>query len=354
MDPVAIYSKEDLPVEIRIREGEYKLGEKILFMKHGEGLKDLPAYAERGTRFLLLGIPESIGPMANYGKCCTDHAWRAFLEFFLNMHSNRFFKGDSILCLGHVDTRALNEAASLLAPLDPQYVAKLRSICSKLDEFVFPVVEAIVSAGIIPIVIGGGNNNSYPVLKGVSRALKSLQGIQAVNCDPHADFRPLEGRHSGNGFSYAYQEGYLKRYFVLGLHESYNSEAVLAEFDGNPDLDYSSFDRLAGLNDHLTKALEFLERSSLPVGMEVDMDSMIDMPSSARTPSGFSVEEVRRFIRTVSSRCETVYLHLSEGAPVPDTIDTIKVGKSLAYLVLDFMKSHRTMPPRAAAGDRNV
>ena len=354
MDPVVIYSKEALPVEIQIRKGEHKLGERILFMKRGENLKDLPAYAERGTRFLLLGIPESIGPMANYGKCCTDHAWKAFLEFFLNMHSNRFFGGDNILCLGHVDTRPLNEAASILTPLDPEYTAKLRSLCSRLDELVFPVVEAVVSAGMVPIVIGGGNNNSYAVLKGVSRALKSLQGIQAVNCDPHADFRPLEGRHSGNGFSYAYQEGYLKRYFVIGLHENYNSEAVLTEFDGNPDLDYSSFDRLAGLSEHLAKGLEFLGHSSLPVGIEVDMDSMIDMPSSARTPSGFSVEEVRRFIRTVSSKYETAYLHLSEGAPVPGTMDMVKVGKSLAYLVLDFMKSNRAMPPNASAGDRNV
>jgi formiminoglutamase len=188
-------------------------------------------------------------------------------------------------------------------------------------------------------------------LKGVSRALKIFQGVQAVNCDPHADFRPREGRHSGNGFSYAYHEGYLKRYFVLGLHENYNSEAVLTEFEGNPDLDYSSFDRVAGLNDHLTKGMEFLGRSSLPVGIEVDMDSMIDMPSSARTPSGFSVEEVRHFIRTVSSKHETAYLHLSEGAPVPGTMDTIKVGKSLAYLVLDFVKSSRTLPPRTSMGN---
>jgi len=345
MGPVVIYSKEILPVEIRIREGEHKLGEKILFMRPDESLKDLPAYAGRGARFVLLGIPESIGPMANYGKCCTDHAWNAFLEFFLNMHSNRFLRGDHILCLGHVDTRLLNEAASGLFPIDPQYITKLRSLCSELDERVFPVIEAILTEELVPIVIGGGNNNSYPILKGVSRGLKAPQGIQAVNCDPHADFRPLEGRHSGNGFSYAYKDGYLKRYFVLGLHENYNSEAVLAELERNRDIGYSSFDRLEGLSDHLEKALEFLRGSSLPVGIEVDMDSMIDMPSSAMTPSGFSVEEVRRFIRTVSSKCETAYLHLSEGAPVPGTMDMIKVGKTLAYLVLDFIKFNKAMPP---------
>jgi len=347
MDSVVIYSRESLPVVVRIRGGEHKLGERILFMRPGESLKDLPAYADRGAKFVLLGIPESIGPMANYGKCCTDHAWRAFLEFFLNMHSNRFLRGDPILCLGHVNTQELNEAATSLAPTDPEYINQLRSLCSRLDERVFPPIEAIVSAGMVPVVIGGGNNNSYPILKGVSRGLRIHKGIQAVNCDPHADFRPLEGRHSGNGFSYAYQKGYLKRYFVIGLHESYNSEAVLADLDRNPDIDYSSFDRLDSPRDHLERAMAFLGDSALPVGVEVDMDSMIEMPSSARTPSGFSVEEVRRFIRALSSRWETAYLHLPEGAPVPGTMDMIKVGKTLAYLVLDFIKFNRAMTPRS-------
>jgi formiminoglutamase len=33
----------------------------------------------------------------------------------------------------------------------------------------------------------------------------------------------LEGRHSGNGFSYAYEEGFLK-IFYFGLHENYTSK----------------------------------------------------------------------------------------------------------------------------------
>jgi formiminoglutamase len=39
--------------------------------------------------------------------------------------------------------------------------------------------------------------------------------VNAINFDAHSDFRILEGRHSGNGFSYAYEEGFLKKYFIL-------------------------------------------------------------------------------------------------------------------------------------------
>jgi hypothetical protein len=75
------------------------------------------------------------------------------------------------------------------------------------------------------------------------------------------------------------------------------------------------------------------------LGIEVDMDSMIDMPSSALTPTGFRVEEVRRFVGFINSAFGAVYLHLAEGAPVIHTNDMIKVGKTLAYLVLDFVKT---------------
>jgi formiminoglutamase len=48
--------------------------------------------------------------------------------------------------------------------------------------------------------------------------------VNAINFDAHSDFRILEGRHSGNGFSYAYEEGFLKNILFFGLHENYTSK----------------------------------------------------------------------------------------------------------------------------------
>ena len=348
MEPVIFYDKRHIAPWIRLRQGEQKIGERVSLLEPGEGLENLSGRAKKGIRFALLGIPESVGPMANYGKCCTDHAWPAFLEAFLNMQSNRFCRGNEILCLGELNTKEINEAASLLVPGVGEYIANLKSLCSGLDDMVYPVIEEILRAGINPVVIGGGHNNAYGILKGASRAFDAPHGIQCVNCDPHADLRPLEGRHSGNAFSYARTEGYLKRYFVFGLHENCNSQHVMEQMDAGPDVGYCSFDSLTPLERHLHRAYEFLEASrlphGLPLGIEVDMDSITDMPSSAMTPSGFSVEEVRRFVRSINSRFGAVYLHLAEGAPVINTNDMIKVGKTLAYLVLDFVKTTKSPP----------
>ena len=190
---IIVCSREDLASRVRRREGEQKIGEKTWVLGPGEGLNDLAGYAEKGVRFALLGIPESIGPQANFGRSGAELAWEAFLDSFLNMQSNRFLVGNEILCLGHIDTGPLQEEASRKDLSIPEHIQALRSLCARVDEMVAPVIEAIVRSGLTPVVIGGGHNNVYPILKGVSRGMKVSEGIQCVNCDPHADFRPHRG-----------------------------------------------------------------------------------------------------------------------------------------------------------------
>ena len=180
---IVIYHRNAVQPEIAFRAGEAKLGEHLYFLEPGESLLDLKSYAQKGIRFALLGIPESIGVEANFGKCCTDNAWPVFLNFFLNIQSNRFLKGNNILCLGHIDTRELNQAAASLDRTRPDSVQQMRALCSRLDDRVSPVIEKIVRTGLIPVIIGGGHNNAYPIIKGTARALGATQGINCINCD---------------------------------------------------------------------------------------------------------------------------------------------------------------------------
>ena len=47
--------------------------------------------------------------------------------------------------------------------------------------------------------------------------------------------------------------------------------------------------------------------------IELDMDSIVNMPSSAMTPSGFTVEEARKFMRMMAANLTCAYVHLPEG-----------------------------------------
>jgi formiminoglutamase len=63
------------------------------------------------------------------------------------------------------------------------------------------------------------------------------------------------------------------------------------------------------------------------------------MPSSAFTPSGFSLNDARKYIHTIAKHKNISYLHLPEGAPSSVKEEKI-VGKALAYLVSDFIKQN--------------
>lgn len=308
---------EDLNALTSVREGEVKLGEML---KAGFS----PALS---PKYIVLGISEDLGPQANGGFPGSVTAYGAFLKRFLNVQSNRFLTGDSIGILGEI--RSLT---------DFQGLAQAREAVQELDDFVVEVLRPYVAGGSIPIVIGGGHNNAYPLIKTAS--LVWGQPVSAINFDPHADFRPLEGRHSGNPFSYAFHEGLLDFYAVLGLHQSYNSRFILEELEKHQML-FSCFD------DYLSGAAVFEQDLNVfaqrihqkPFGLELDMDSIAFMLSSAFSPSGMLLEQARQYVLKMAHSANAKYFHLPEAAPKTPQEEAI-VGKALAYLVTDFIKAN--------------
>ena len=98
-----------------------------------------------------------------------------------------------------------------------------------------------------PIAIGGGHNNAYPLIKGSAKGLYKagripLAQINCINLDAHTDFRPSEGRHSGNGFRYAEEDGYLQKYCAVGVHENYLPQNVWLDIVNNPFIDFITYE----------------------------------------------------------------------------------------------------------------
>lgn len=323
---------------IRHRKGEVKLGERFRFLER-HTLESIKRNKNSGLTFALIGIPESIGILANHGVSGAENSWQEFLFKIVNQQSNRFLEGSEILCLGQVETKDLQQRAFELNSKDGQFFTKLRSLCQELDQRVAPVIEAVVKAGLVPIVVGGGHNNVYPILKGVFQGMNLSRGIGCINLDAHADFRPLEGRHSGNGFSYAYYQGYLHRYFVTGLNQQANSEAMLKNMDLEEGVGYEFYQ--PGCSPDVSKALDFVNSvKGIPVGLEIDMDALAFMPASAYSVSGYDLDAARIFIRSINQQIKPAYLHLAEGQVTDPSKDASITGKTLTSLVLEFVKSY--------------
>lgn len=327
-----IYSEKDVVSFIKKREGEIKFGEKVRFVETIEELKN------NAAKYVLLGIPEDIGVRANYGNPGTSKAWEAALGSLFNIQHTHLTNAENVILLGEIDCDTQMKQAATISKEESHYTEKLGELVTQIDHKVSEVIRIIVEAGKFPIIIGGGHNNSFGNLKGTSEALQ--KPINCINFDAHTDFRSLEHRHSGNGFSYAFEDGFLNKYFIFGLHRNYTSERVFNSMKKNSErIKFSLFVDISikqkqSFSEALKEAENFCCNENF--GIEVDMDAIEMMGSSAISPNGFTLNEARRFVSYFSKNNNAKYLHICEGAPSIGLFPN-QVGKAIAYLVSDII-----------------
>ncbi len=317
------------------RKGESKFGEHVQLIANLTSIYD--DIKNLDVDHVIFGISEDLGVYANHGKTGTCNAWSAAIKVLLNIQSNRFTRANKICVLGnlHYDT--------LLKRIEPlnttkKQIVKARSLVEEIDSDVSYLVSTILKAGKTPIIIGGGHNNAYGNIKGTALAMN--KPVNVVNFDAHSDFRPEEGRHSGNGFSYAYAEGFLKHYYIFGLHENYTSDNLFKTLDKLKNIQYTTYESLevrkeTSFKKSLEEALKFVSKSNY--GIEIDCDAIENIPSSAMTPSGFNVKHARQFVHIMGQHNNAKYLHICEASPSKKT--EYMVGKLITYLITDYIRA---------------
>ncbi len=346
------FSASKLATLLTQRSGEQRLGQLLALPADSLSYTDvLAAHKAAGGQFVLLGISESIGPRANLGNAGAELGWQAFLQRFLNLQANAALAPERILLLGEIDCADLQQRATELNPQEPQQLAQLRQLCAELDERVASQLEPVLAANLYPVVIGGGHNNAYPLLQALAQV--SQQKVNCANLDPHADFRPLEGRHSGNGFSYANAAGYLGHYTVLGLDMQKNSATSLAMLQ-HAAAEYVTYQQVfveqqLTFQQALDQVVEHCCQGTAPIAIELDTDSIQAMPASALNYSGISVEQAAQFVFQLAKLPRARYLHLAEAAPACHpaglTAGLTQCGQVLATLVLAFINGKAKQPP---------
>ncbi|MGX1024139.1 formimidoylglutamase [Flavobacterium sp. CS20] len=326
MNRLRYLDKSQIETYVKPRHGETKLGE------HLELLEDINDLENQTQDYVILGLPEDIGVRANHGKAGASKTWTAFLESFLNIQHNRFNSAENVVILGHLNFEDLLDQADQLDPNHNDYHVFLSDLVEQIDEQVYEVVKQIISFGKTPIVIGGGHNNAYGIIKACS--YNEENPINVLNIDAHTDLRHCKHRHSGNGFSYAIQNGFLDKYYIFGLHKNYTPEYIFEYIDKKHQIDYCCFDQLLHLNEleklsKLKAGCNFLMNN---FGLEIDCDSIQNFNSSAKTPSGFSIDEIRNMIKMLKTD-PLKYIHICEAIPSSTT------GKALSYFVSDLIRN---------------
>ncbi|MGB1042575.1 MAG: formimidoylglutamase [Tenacibaculum sp.] len=329
-----IFSEHDIKNFVSIRQGETKIGELVKTITDSKNIVE--ELTKSATKFVILGVPEDIGVKMNYGNGGAHTSLTPALKAFLSTQQNQFINGEDILVLGYLDY--LEEVAKF----DESDREKGDLLVKAIDKELSKVIKIIVTANKTPIIIGGGHNNAYGNLKGLSEGKN--QPINVINLDAHTDLRQLEERHSGNGFSYAIKHNYVDKYFMFGLHENYTPQYIFDFIHSNLNIDYNTYEELEiyksiPFDSELQRAKRFIENK--PYGIEIDLDCIQNFPSSAMTPSGFLPVQARRFVHEFAKNKNAAYLHICEGAPavMKDDITNGQVGKFISYLISDFIKA---------------
>jgi formiminoglutamase len=340
------YSKQELSAITKFRRFETRLGERIKLVSSPEKFEE--SLEDPAIRFVIMGIPEDLGIRANSGLAGADTAWNPFVQAFINIQSNDFLSGDDILLTGHFDFSDLGLLIEKTAHDPQEKIEAYRHAVIGIDEEVEKMCKIITEHKKIPIIIGGGHNNAYPVIKGTAKGwhkagIIPLAQINCINLDAHADYRPLEGRHSGNAFRYAEEDGYLQKYCIVGLHENYLQQNIWIDIVNNPFIDCITFEDIfihgkKTFMQAVSHATGFTGDSLC--GIELDLDAVENVLSSATTPVGVSPVQARQYVSFAAADSKPAYLHICEGAAkLSDGRTDETVGKLISYLVSDFVKA---------------
>ena len=337
MKNFVLFSKTDLQKLLKKRTGETKFGVHIKLLSNINNIN--AEILKSDVKYVLIGISETIGIMANLGNSKAQRTFEATIKVLLNTQSNAYNNAENVLLLGHFKYPEFQKKIKKLDLSSRKNLDTARLMVETIDSDVSQLIYTVVKSGKIPIIIGGGHNNAYGNIKGTSLALN--KPINAINLDAHTDFRSLEGRHSGNGFSYAMEDSFLRNYFIFGLHENYTSKAIFETIKTHPQIEFNTYDDLVirkqiKFKKELKRAKQFI--CSSPFGLEIDCDAIENINSSAQTPSGFSVEKTRQFIHYFAKQKHVNYLHICEASCIKK--NETQTGKLLSYFITDFIKAH--------------
>ena len=153
------------------------------------------------SKFVILGCPQDLGVIRNGGRKGSSIGPNAIRSQFYKMSYPKEIKNISIFDLGDL------------------------IISSDLEDIHInqeTVVKKVLSDDKIPIVLGGGNDISYPDLKALNATSKN---IFAINIDQHLDIRDMSKPNSGTPYRMLIEENILNNnnFIELAIQQFSNS-----------------------------------------------------------------------------------------------------------------------------------
>ncbi len=266
---------------------------------------------------VILGCPQDEGVRRNNGRPGAGKAPREIRKWLYRYSTNKFIQKLKIVDVGDVKIgKTLEETHE-----------RLRSVIKELTRSV-PLV----------IVLGGGNDISYPDCAGLCDNIMK-DDVLVFNIDKHFDVRDLDPRNSGTPYRLLLEENIIKttNLFELGSESLANSPIYREYLDQKGVIVHELEEmRKKGIQEIFQEIFQSRSFTAIFWGFDLDAVRASDAPGvSASYPTGFTAEEVVEMARIAGKTIESRIVEFTETNPEFDVDGrTCKLVATMIYHVL--------------------
>jgi len=257
------------------------------------------------ANLVILGCPQDEGVRRNYGRPGAEHGPAAIREQFYKL--TPFNIKQKIVDIGDV---------------------KIGSSLEDTHETHFEIVSQLLRDGKRIIVLGGGNDISYPDGCAMAEVFGPEWWI-GINIDSHLDVRVAEQRNSGTPYRQLLEEGrLLPQYFYEVAFQTHFCSPVYYDYIRSLGVNRISLELLRSRAEADLELKESIKQkfighsSSLNTFFGFDMDAVrsADAPgTSAPSPLGLRNSEFIQLVKYAASLANTKIIEFSEVAPKYDS-----------------------------------
>ena len=292
-----LYKRND-PADIR-------LGEKVYSKTEDYSKADV----------VILGSPQDEGVIRNKGREGAKLAPDKIRESFYKLTLSEKIKSIKIFDLGNIKIED-----------------SLEDIHKRQEEVVFQLLSDNKKV----IILGGGNDISYPDCKALS---KYNNNPLVFNIDSHFDVRPDKTRNSGTSYRMLLDENLVnpKNFYEIGIKQ-HSSAIAHKNYLKKKGSHIYYYDKISGrkIKKILMEILLKKKNKVLFWGFDIDSIKESDAPGvSAPNPVGFSSEEALLIAETAGREKRTKIFEISEVNPKFDFDN--KTSRLAALIIWRFL-----------------
>lgn len=286
---------------------DFRLGDKVFFKE-----EDYPS-----AHFVILGCPEDEGVKRNRGRPGASKSPGEIRKFLYRLTYNTSLQRLKIFDLGDI---------------------RVEKTLEETHERLQKVVRKLIEDGKIAIILGGGNDISYPDCAALAEVKKN---VLVFNIDKHFDVRDLSPRNSGTAYRQLLDSGLVdpRKFYEMGSEPFFNSP-VYRKYLEKKGAHIFELDQMRekGVESLFRRIISDNEFKAIFWGFDLDAVRESDAPGvSASCPTGLTAKEAIDICRLAGELTEAGILEFTEVNPEVD-IDG-RTSKLTAILIHTFLSA---------------